>query len=410
MPSEPTRAFVWVWLPGQLDPVVCGVLDDDAGVMRFAYARSYLDRVDAVPIYEPELPLERGAQHAAVGNRLPLCIDDAMPDSWGRQVIGHRLGAPTTTFGELTYLLESGSDRPGALDFQASPEEYVPRVRTQPALEDLAEAARRIQDGLPLDETLEAALLHGSSLGGARPKALLTDGGRRLIAKFTSAADLYPVVQGEYVAMTLARRCGIDVAPVELANVRGRYALLVERFDRESSGARRRVVSALTVLRLDTFPGGRYATYVALADEVRRSFVRPDETLRELFSRISFNILCGNNDDHGRNHASFVGDELALVPAYDICPQALTGTVRTQAMAFTRGSSEHGGARDSKISLLVAAAGDYHLDLDEAREIVDRQIGTITSDWDEVCDEAELTARQREAFWGTQFLNSYVFE
>lgn len=405
MTSEPSEAFVWIWLPNEVEPVVCGRLDDIDGVVTFTYARSYLDRGAAVPIYGQELPLRAGLHYAAAGQRLPLCIDDAMPGSWGRQVIGHRLGAPTAAFGELTYLLESGSDRVGALDFQRAPDEYEARARSQPSLEDLADAARRLQDGLPLDETLQAALLHGSSLGGARPKALLTDGNRRLIAKFSASDDLYPVVQGEFLAMTLAQRCGLDVAPVELRRVQGRYALLVERFDREPSGARRRVVSALTVLRLDTFPGGRYATYVDLADEIRRSFRRPDETLQELFSRISFNILCGNNDDHGRNHAAFVGDELELTPAYDICPQGRGGTAINQAMAFVRSADGTPGPRASRVGLLISAAADYHLDAGAARAVVDAQIATIEAAWDEVCDAAELTSEQRKAFRGRQFLN-----
>ena len=62
-----------------------------------------------------------------------------------------------------------------------------------------------------------------------------------MIAKFASNTDLYPVVQGEFVAMTLAARCGLDVAPVELRTTAGQHTLLVERFDREPSGARRRV-------------------------------------------------------------------------------------------------------------------------------------------------------------------------
>ena len=120
-----------------------------------------------------------------------------------------------------------------------------------------------------------------------------------------------------------------------------RPTLLVERFDRPNQGdawrGRRRVVSALTVVGLNTFPGGRYATYDGLADQIRRSFAEPDATLRELFGRISFNILCGNTDDHGRNHAAFVDERgLELTPAYDICPQARAGTNANQAMAYGR--------------------------------------------------------------------------
>lgn len=408
--SDPTTAYVWIWLPGALEPVVCGRLDDRDGIITFNYARSYLERGHAVPIYEPELPLRRGEQRSVVGTRLPLCIDDAMPDSWGRQVVNHRLGTPTASYSELTYLLESGSDRIGALDFQISPDDYVARAVDHPSLDDLAEAAHRIQTGEALDAQLEAALLHASSIGGARPKALVTEASRQMIAKFSSTTDLYPVVQGEFAAMTLAARCGLDVAPVDLRRTAERYTLLIERFDRDPSRARRRLVSALTILGLDPFPGGRYATYVALADRVRADFVRPRETLHELFGRISFNILCGNTDDHGRNHAAFVGEMLELTPAYDICPQARTGETATQAMAFSRADSTQPGERDSRIALLVGACAEYHLDRAEAREIVDRQIEVIRTSWDEVSDLAELTEPQRQAFMGTQFLNRHALQ
>lgn len=407
MTSELTTAFVWIWLPGAVDPVVCGRLDDDGHMIQFAYGRSYLERPDAVPIYEPELPLVRGPQQAADGNRLPLCIDDSMPDSWGRTVINHRLGEPTAELGELTYLLNSGSDRVGALDFQQSADSYVARSGRHPSLEELSTAALKLQLGEPLGPELDEALAHGSSLGGARPKALLTAGDRQMIAKFSSVNDTFPIVQGEFAAMDLARRCGVNVAPVELRRAGGRHVLVVERFDRGPGGTRKRIATALTVLGLTTFPGGRYATYVALADAIRASFNEPDANLRELFSRISFNILCGNTDDHGRNHAVFV-DDLVLTPAYDICPQA-RGSEARQAMAFTRATDDEPARRESRVRLLVSAAADYHVETAEAEEIVAQQVDVIRREWDDVCEQAELTLEQRNAFMGAQFLNDYAF-
>ena len=76
--------------------------------------------------------------------RVAGVIADAAPDAWGQRVILNRIagaGAATTDPGDislLTYLLESGSDRTGNLDFQASATEYVPRVRDQATLEELA--------------------------------------------------------------------------------------------------------------------------------------------------------------------------------------------------------------------------------------------------------------------------------
>jgi serine/threonine-protein kinase HipA len=407
MISEPTAAFVWIWLPGEIDPVVCGRLDQVDSQLAFVYARSYLDRPDAVPIYEFELPLKTGYHYplSAQTRGVPLCIDDAMPDSWGRRLVNRRLGGPMDEFGDLVYLLESGSDRIGALDFQASADVHVPREVIHATLDDLATASERIESGQPLSAALDAALLRGTSIGGARPKALIDDGDRKLIAKFSSTTDNYPVVQGEYVAMELARRVGLDVAPVELATAAGRYALLVERFDRTPAGHRRRLVSALTILDLTPFPEGRYATYADLTHRIRGRFADPTVALRELFGRIAFNMMCGNTDDHGRNHSAFVGHELDLTPAYDICPQARSGAVAEQAMAF----DEHGN-RDSRLALLVNAASLYLLDRREARDIVDAQESTIREQWNDVCDAANLTADERSRFWGRQFLNVHTFE
>lgn len=405
--SEPTSAFVWMWLPGANEPVVCGRLDRaDNGVV-FVYARSFLDRQGAVPIYGPELPLRsrlhRPASTQARG--VPLCIDDAMPDSWGRRVVNQRLGELAADFGDLTYLLQSGSDRLGALDFQESAVEYRPRQVEHASLEELATGAERVEAGERLSPDLEAALLRGTSLGGARPKALVDDGGRRLIAKFSSSTDTYPVVQGEFVAMDLARRAGLDVARVELTRAAGRFALLVERFDRPDDGGRRRVVSALTILGLTAFPEGRYATYTDLTHKIRQTFADAEGSLRELFSRIAFNILCGNTDDHGKNHAAFIEDDeqLALTPAYDICPQARSGETAAQAMAF----DEH-GTRDSRVGSLIEAAELYLLDRAEAVDVVDALEAVIRDEWSDVCDAANLTTVERDGFMGRQFLNPHA--
>ena len=125
--------------------------------------------------------------------------------------------------------MESGSDRIGALDFQASAEHYVPRLTGTVALTELARSADLVDRNVPLTPALAEALLRGSSIGGARPKAAIEDGSRRLIAKFSSATDPFPVVQGEFIAMRLARLAGLDVADVELTEAIGKHVLLVRR-------------------------------------------------------------------------------------------------------------------------------------------------------------------------------------
>ena len=409
--SEPREAFVWIWLPGATDPVVAGRLEDLGEVVGFVYGRSYLGREDRIPLFLPELPLRRGPIAPEAGT-IAGCIADAGPDAWGQRVIlNSRLGGGAEDTGELSqlaYLLESGSDRIGALDFQASPDEYVPRApdgARLSELDDLARSARKVEAGVALSPALDRALLHGSSIGGARPKALLRDGSRRLIAKFSSTTDSFPMVKGEFVAMELARRAGIDAAAAALTQALGRDALLVERFDRPPAGGRRAQVSALTILGLGEW-GGRYASYEALADEIRARFTDPRATLRELFSRLAFNVLCGNTDDHARNHAAFWdGSMLTLTPAYDICPLPRAGGEASQAMAIGRD-----GFRLSQVAACIARAATYQLTEREAREIVDRQIETVEKQWDEVCDLARLSEVDRRLLRASAFLTRYALE
>jgi serine/threonine-protein kinase HipA len=409
--DPPGEAFVWIWLPGASVPVVAGRLDELGGEATFVYGRSYLQRPGAISLYKPELPLSEERIRPLPGLDAPGCILDARPDAWGQRVIMNRLigtEANPADLGLITLLLESGSDRVGALDFQRSAGDYLSRDRESASLDELATSAQRVEDGIPLSPALDAALIHGSSIGGARPKALIDDGPRRLIAKFPSSTDTFPVEQGEYVAMTLAHRAGLKVAHVELTQALKRLALLVERFDRiPGTGERLSLVSALTMLGLNEL-AARHASYQELAQIMRMKFAQPGSDMRELFSRITFNILVGNTDDHARNHAAFWdGETLTLTPAYDICPQGRSTGRATQAMIIGDASDRF---KESQVAGCVERAHLYQLTKKEATAIVEHQIEVIRSDWAEVCEQAELTETDRRYFWERQFLNDYALE
>ena len=408
------EAYVWIWLPGKTDPVVAGRVERlRNGRLVFNYGRSYLARNDAISIYEPELPLQPGETRPRANMQMPSCIRDASPDAWGRRVIINRaMGlkareADTIDLDELTYLMESGSDRIGALDFQASATEYVARARQNATLDELIQSAERVEKGVPLSPDLDLALQHGTSLGGARPKALIEDGDRKLIAKFSASGDLYNVVKAEFVAMRLAREVGLNAANVALTRGLGKDVLLIERFDRsrvEEGWARHAMVSALTILELDENEA-RYASYEDLATSIRHRFTGPTRTLEELFGRIVFNILSGNTDDHARNHAAFWnGRMLSLTPAYDICPQGRTGGEASQAMLIT------GNKRLSQLTVCLEAAAHFLLSAERARAIIEAQLAVIDAQWSAVCDEAGLTEVDRQFLWGRQFLNPFALE
>ena len=411
------EAFVWIWLPDETEPVIAGKLEVYNRNIMFNYGKSYLERIadikPAISIYEPELPLKAGVLQLLEGLSMPGCIRDAAPDAWGRRVIINKIlglkgeGADTAELGELIYLLESGSDRIGALDFQRSPTEYLPRLAGHVDLDELLQSVERVEKGIPLTPELDLALFRGSSIGGARPKALIEEQGVKYVAKFSSSNDLYSVVKAEFIAMRLASLVGLDVAPVKMAKAANKDVLLVERFDRKREQAgwsRKTLVSALTLFALDEMMA-RYASYEILAEIIRHRFIDPKKNLRELFSRLVFNILCGNTDDHARNHAAFWnGGELSLTPAYDICPQGRAGNVASQAMLIS-GSNNH-----SHIKNCLETAHNFLLYEDDAREIFTRQKVVIEQNWDSVCNEAQLSDIDRKYLWKRQFLNPYSID
>ncbi len=428
MPSEkipakttaPAEAYVWVFLSGATEPVVAGRVyreTADRGRLYFHYGRSYLARPDAIPLYLPELPLQAGAI-APVSSLMQMagCVRDASPDAWGRRVlIARKLGDASLHAGaeldELNYLLESGSNRTGALDFQASAIDYRPRQTDGASVTELMSAAEQVERGIPLTGELATALQHGTALGGARPKAIIQDdvqlsGVGQYIAKFSSSTDITNVVKAEYIAMRLASHVGLNVAQVRLVRTMGKDVLLIERFDRvrKTSGwSRRAMVSALTILGLDEMEAA-YASYEDLATQIRHRFTAPKPTLHEIFGRLVFNILSGNTDDHARNHAAFWdGRQLTLTPAYDICPQMRSGQEASQAMLI------QGTTRRSQLSAAINAAPIFLLDRNEAIDVTNTQISTIEREWDGVCDEGGLTPAERALLWGRQFFNPYAF-
>lgn len=408
--KAPDGAFVWIWLPGESEPVVAGRLTRDGNRLTFNYGASYLRRKNAIPIYEPELPLRQGLIDPPAGMDMASSIRDGSPDAWGRRVIINRLvGAKAAEddgnqLNELTFLLESGSDRIGALDFQESATEYVPRLAAEASYEELLAAAERVEKGLPLTPALDQAINHGTSIGGARPKALIEGDDKKLIAKFSSSNDLYSVVKAEFMAMRLAASCGLNVAPVSLIETAGKDVLLIERFDRTKADGdwqRHAMVSALTMLGLDEMMA-RYASYEDLAEIIRHRFTDPKDTLRELYGRICFNVLCGNTDDHARNHAAFWdGKMLTLTPAYDICPQGRAGNEAAQAMLIS------GENRLSTLATCLAASRHFLLSEADAAAIIEGQLAIIAENWPAITDEAKLSPTDRKLFAGRQFLNPY---
>ena len=200
---EPDEAYVWTWLPGTAEPVVAGRLHLTGDLVNFNYGRSYLGAYAAIPLYLPELPLRSGLIAPLDGLTLAGCLNDAMPDAWGQRVIMNRL------LGAGAGSADPADVRPADLHARVrlrsesvhstSRPRPSPTSRGKTTTHRWRNCSRRRAWSTrksPSPADLDRALLHGSSVGGARPKALIADGGRRLIAKFSSTTDTYSGRQG----------------------------------------------------------------------------------------------------------------------------------------------------------------------------------------------------------------------
>ena len=404
-PSGAAECFVYMTLPGETAAVTAGrfaltVSRQGVATGRFVYGRSYLARANAVEIDPAELKLGTRTYETVLMKGLFGALRDAGPDYWGRRVIEKHAGLPELC--ELDYLLHSPDDRAGALGFGLGQTPPAPVRRFNKTL-DLTKL-QTLADALIRDETRSSAtgtaelaqaeelLLLGTSMGGARPKAVVEDEDGLWLAKFNRPDDKWNMARVEHTMLMLGRACGLATAESRVITVGDRDALLVKRFDREKApgGYRRaRMVSALTLLRADDNPQARDRwSYVLLAEELRRVGAEPRHDAAELFRRMTFNALISNLDDHPRNHAIIAPNrDWRLSPAYDLTPSSPV-SVERRDLAMACGDL----GRFANAGNLISQAARFLLRQDEAVRIVDDMEARIRSTWYETARRCGVSA------------------
>lgn len=410
-----SELFVHVVLPGQTTFVTAGRFELSSDRLgnprgRFVYGRRYLEREDAVALDPLELPLESGTFETLRLKGLFGALRDAGPDYWGRRIIERHAGL--ASMDELDYLLQSPDDRAGALGFGLGVEPPAPkrefnRTMALGRLQELADAVLREEiDPEGRDELqVRDLLLLGTSMGGARPKAVVEDEGALWIAKFNRADDRWNQARVEHAMLRLAQECGLRVAPSRIAAAGARDALLVRRFDREHSASgylRARMLSALTLLRAgDSHLDRERWSYLMLVEELRRLCDDAKADARELFGRMVFNALISNTDDHPRNHAVIApGAAWQLSPAYDLTPAPLVSMERRD-LAMKMGDL----GRRACAANLLSQCTRFLLAPEEAARIVDEMEATVRARWYQVARREGVSERDCDAI-----SRSFVYE
>ncbi len=418
MTSE-RECFVYIVLPGATQFVTAGRFrwrdQGSGGVGEFVYGRSYREREEAVELDPVELRLSGQVYETARMDGFFGAIRDSMPDFWGRRVIERNAGS--AELAEFDYLMQSPDDRAGALGFGTGVEPPGPRRLFNRTLD--LEALQRAADAI-VDDDREGAgsaqglaedlLLLGTSMGGARPKAVVEDESGLWIAKFGRNDDRWNHPRIEHGMLALARACGLNVAESRIESLGGRDLLLVRRFDRHRTDAgyhRHRMASALTLLRAaDSAAERRNWSYLAFADEIRRASANPEEDLRELFGRVCFNAAVSNLDDHPRNHAMLAGGrQWRLSPAFDLMPSPVVARERRD-LAMTCGRF----GRHANRANLLSGHGRFLLERNEAEAVFERITGTVRQRWRTETRRAGTSERDCEAIESAFLYDGLLYE
>lgn len=389
--SPEQTCYVYITLPGQTEPITAGrfiltVDRYDTPLGRFVYGKKYLERADAVAFDPVELKLSQHVYETTALKGVFGALRDAGPDYWGRRVIEHHSGK--SQLSELDYLLYAPDDRAGALGFGLNQEPPAPKRTFNQTIN--LQKLQHVANAIVNEEELPASAIHqqihdlmliGTSMGGARPKAVVEDEEGLWIAKFNRSDDRWNQARVEHAMLVLARHCGLNVASSKVVGVGDQDVLLVKRFDREKQAQgylRARMVSALTLLRTeDTHRSREQWSYIALVEELRRISKEPAKDASELFRRMCFNALISNIDDHPRNHAVIAKEQdWRLSPAYDLTPSASV-SIERRDLAMICG--DYG--RFANVSNFLSQHARFLLDKESALAIVNEMRDYIANNW-----------------------------
>ena len=330
MPSISKPVYVYLQRPDSGEWVTVGRYKAGApGEGFFRYAPSYIDAGLAWTIDPRNLPFMPGTDIAAPRYQgLHDVLRDACPDAWGQTLLRREHNLPEDAT-PLQYLLKASNlDRWGALAIGASPRPPDAKVNHPglPQLDEVVEELAALAERRPtIRAKVRARLVQTASVGGARPKATVRgEHGQFWLVKPELATDPANIPLLEHVAQQWGAASGLNFATTVYHRATGGWsAVRVLRFDR-SDRQRHMCVSAASLLQAE-YPGllqtDRWS-YPRLAEELRLAGAPVADRI-ELFGRMVFNAVCGNDDDHVRNHAIVYHAQerrWRLAPAFDVVP------------------------------------------------------------------------------------------
>ena len=383
-------------------------VDGTAGkeVISFEYDDSWLENVNNLLLFDPDLNFYKGRQYAPIEKNMFGIFEDSCPDRWGRllmkrreAIIAKRENRKPKRLSDIDFLLGVYDEtRMGGLRFSLTEGgpflSYDKDLATPPwttlrKLESASLSFEKNDDGLE-EKWLKQLLAPGSSLGGARPKAsVAAPDGSLWIAKFPSKHDDTNVGAWEMVVHDLAIMCGLDVPEAKLERFsKSGSTFLTKRFDRNES-RRIHFSSAMTLLgKKDGSNASDGSSYLEMASLLRKYGATPKKDLVELWKRIVFNMAVSNTDDHLRNHGFLLINEgWHLSPLYDVNPNP-DGDV------LSLNVDEYSNLID--FDLIRSVASIFDITDDKATNYIENVKVTVENNWKIIAKKHGLSRNEIE--------------
>ncbi|MGJ8677737.1 MAG: type II toxin-antitoxin system HipA family toxin [Akkermansiaceae bacterium] len=346
---------VEVFYLGGYSKITIGHLTEtSSGRILFEYDREWQEL--GIELSPRHLPLSiRGAQSTPTPANGPLfgLFSDSLPDWWGEQMMlkfFEEKGIPWNRVSPLQKLSCTGEHAMGGLGYSSPLSNDGFREELTVEVAELVQSANSFVHG-KTETMLPGLMRSGLAAGGAQPKAVLAfnkdftravaGGGHaplgfeRWLLKFDLDSE-YQNGREEHAYALMARACGIDMAQTHLLECEGGAChFLSKRFDRPGD-ERRHIHTYSGLTHTPISEGVEYGDLIKLT----RKLTQSEAQVQEVFRRACFNVLTGNNDDHGKNHAFLMrlDGSWELTPAYDLTnsSNALASGMRAGAVGGKR--------------------------------------------------------------------------
>ena len=204
----------------------------------------------------------------------------------------------------------------------------------------------------------------------------------------------------EYAYHLMAVSCGVAMSECRLFDEHGRHHFMTKRFDRiPNSGGKLHMQTLAGLAHFDFMDPAAYSYEQAVS--VMRQLGLGQDEIEQLFTRMVFNVMARNHDDHVKN-ISFLMDRSgmwSLSPAYDVTYAYNPLGAWTSAHQMSLNGKRDGFERSD----LLVAADHMSIPGRKAKPIIDR-VGEAVRNWKAFAEEAHVPERVAEAIGKTHLV------